>query len=126
MVQQKWLSYSKFSKPGFNNRGTVNFQMFKLDIEKAEEPEIKLPTTTGPSKKQENSRETSTSPLLTTPKPLTMRMTQNCGKFLKGWEYQTTWSASWETYMQVRKQQLEVDMEQETGSKLGKEYIKSV
>ena len=57
--------------------------MFKLDIEKAEEPEIKLPTTTGPSKKQENSRVTSTSPLLTTPKPLTIWITTNCGKFLK-------------------------------------------
>ena len=41
----------------------------------------------------------------------------NCGKFFKRWEYQTTWPASWETYMQVRKQQLERDMEQQTGSK---------
>ena len=41
----------------------------------------------------------------------------NCGKFWKRWEYQTTWAASWETYMQVRKQQLELDMEQWTGSK---------
>ena len=41
----------------------------------------------------------------------------NCGKFWKRWEYQTTWTASWETYMQVRKQQLELDMEQQTGSK---------
>ena len=48
------------------------------------------------------------------------------GKFLKKWEYQTTWPASWETYMQVKKQQLEPDMEQQTGSKLGKEYIKAV
>ena len=44
-------------------------------------------------------------------------ITINCGKFLKRWEYQTTWPASWETYMQVRKQQLELDMEQQTGSK---------
>ena len=44
-------------------------------------------------------------------------ITINCGKFWKRWEYQTTWPASWETYMQVRKQQLEVDMEQQTGSK---------
>ena len=111
MVQQKWLSYSKFSKPGFNNRGTVNFQMFKLDIEKAEEPEIKLPTTTGLSKKQENSRVTSTSPLLTTPKPLTMWITTNGGTFLKRWEHQTTWTASWEICMQIKKQRLEPDME---------------
>ena len=41
----------------------------------------------------------------------------NCGKFWKRWEYQTTWPASWETYMKVRKQQLELDMEQQTGSK---------
>ena len=41
----------------------------------------------------------------------------NCGKFLKRWDYQTTWPASWETYMQIRKQQLELDMEQQTGSK---------
>ena len=46
---------------------------------------------------------------------------KNCGKFWKRWEYQTTLSASWETCMQVRKQQLELDMEQQTGSKLGKE-----
>ena len=50
----------------------------------------------------------------------------NYGKFLKRWQYQTTWSASWEIYMQVKKQQLELDMEQQTGSKLGKEYVKAV
>ena len=50
----------------------------------------------------------------------------NCGKFWKTWEYQTTWPASWEIYMQVKKQQLKLDMKQQTGSKLGKEYIKAV
>ena len=50
----------------------------------------------------------------------------NCGKFWKRWAYQTTWPASWETCMQVRKQQLELDMEQWTGSKSGKEYVKAV
>ena len=50
-------------------------------------------------------------------KALTVRITINCGKFWKRWEYQTTWPASWEAYMQVRKQQLELDMEQQTGSK---------
>ena len=100
----------------------VNFQVFKLDLEKAEEPEIKLPTSAGSLKKQESSRKTSTFALLTTPKPLTVWITTNCGKFFKRWEYQTTLPASWETYMQVRKQQLELDMEQQTGSKLGKEY----
>ena len=57
------------------------------------------------------------SALLTMSKPLTVWSTINCGKFWKRWEYQTTWPASWETYMQVRKQQLELDMEQQTGSK---------
>ena len=53
-------------------------------------------------------------------------ITINCGKFWKRWEYQTTWPVSWETYMQVKKQQLELDREQQTGSKLGKEYVKAV
>ena len=94
-----------------------NFQMFKLVLEKAEESEIKLPTSIGSSKKQENSRKTSISALLTMPKPLTVWITINCGKFGKRWEYQTTWPASWEICMQVRKQQLELDMEQQTNSK---------
>ena len=67
--------------------------------------------------KQESSRKTSISALLTMPKPLTVWIKINCGKFWKRWEYQTTWPASWETCMQVRKQQLELDMEQQTGSK---------
>ena len=110
----------KFSKPGFGNTWTVNFLMFKLVLEKAEEPETKLPTSTGSQKKQESSRKTSISALLTMPKPLTVWITINCGKFWKRLEYQTTWPASWETYMQVRKQQLELDMEQQTGSKYEK------
>ena len=57
------------------------------------------------------------SALLTMPKPLTVWITINCGKSWKRWTYQTTWPASWETCMQVRKQQLELDMEQQTGSK---------
>ena len=100
--------------------------MFKLDLEKAKEPEIKLSTSTGSSKKQESSRKISTSALLTMPNPWTEWITTNCGKFFKRWEYQTTWPASWETCMQVRKQQLELDMEQQTGSKSGKEYVKAV
>ena len=76
--------------------------------------------------KRKSSRKTSTSALLTMPKPLTVWITTNCGKFLKRWEYQTIWPASWENYMQVKKQQLELDMEQQTGSKLGKEYVKAV
>ena len=91
--------------------------MFKLDLEKVEEPEIKLPTSTGSLKKQESSRKTSISALVIKPKPLTVWITINCEKFLKRGEYQTTWPVSWEICMQVKKQQLELDMEQQTGSK---------
>ena len=73
---------------------------------------IKLPTSSGSSKKQESSRKTSISTLLTMAMHLAVWITINCGKFWKIWEYQTTWPASWETYMQVRKKQLELDMEQ--------------
>ena len=69
---------------------------------------------------------TSISALLTMPKPLAVWITINCRKFFKRWGYQITWPASWEICMQVRKQQLELDTEQQTGSKLGKEYIKAV
>ena len=95
----------------------MNFQTFKLDLEKAEEPEIKLPISAWSSKKQENTIKTSTSALLTMPKPLTVWTTTNCGKFWKRWEYHTTWPASWEICLEVKKQQLELDMEQQTGSK---------
>ena len=90
---------------------TMNF------LEKAKEPEIKLPTSVGSLKKQESSRKTTTSALLTMPKTLTMWITTNYGKFFKRWEYQTTWPAFWEIHMQFKKQQLELDMEQQTGSK---------
>ena len=99
----------------------MNFQMFKQDLEKAEEPEIKLPTSAGSSKKQ-----TSTSASLIMLKHLPVWITINCGKFLKRWEYQTTLPAFWKICMQVKKQQLEPDMEHCSGFKLGKEYIKAV
>ena len=79
----------------------------QADLEKAEEPEIKLPISTG---SQESSRKTSTSTSLTM--PLTVWITINCGKFWKRWESQTTWPASWEICMQVKKQQLDLNMEQ--------------
>ena len=75
--------------------------------------------------KQESSRKTSTFALLT-PKPLTVWITTNHGKFFKRWEYQATWPASCEICMQVKKQQLELDMEQQIGSKSGKEHAKAV
>ena len=68
----------------------MNILMFKLVLEKEEEPEIKLPTSAGSWKKQENSRKTSMSALLTMPKPLTVWITIKCGKFFKRWKYQTT------------------------------------
>ena len=101
----------KFFKPGFYSMWTVNFQMYKLDLEKTEEPEIKFPTSTGSLIKQENSRKTSTSALLTMLR-LWLCGLQQTGKFFKRWEYQTTWPASWEICMHVRKQQLKLDMEQ--------------
>ena len=76
-----------------------------LDVQ-AKESEIKLPTSSGSLKKQESSRETSISALLTMPKPLTVQITINCVKFFKRWEYQTTWPASRKTCIQVRKPQL--------------------
>ena len=84
----------KILQAGLQQSMNQNFQMFMLDLEKAEEPEIKLPTFVGSSKKQESSRKTSTSALLTMPKPLTGWLTTNCGKFFKRWEYQTTLPAS--------------------------------
>ena len=76
----------KILQPGFNCMWTVNVQMFKLVLDKAEEPDIKLPTSIGSSKKQESPRKKSTSALLTMPKPLTVWITTNCEKFLKWWD----------------------------------------
>ena len=110
----------KILQPGFSK--IVNFQMFKMDFKEAEEAEIKMLTSIGSQKMQESSRKTSTSVLLTTPKPLTVWITtvESCSR-----EYQTTWPASWEICMHIKRQQSELDMEQQTGSKLGKEYIKA-
>ena len=90
-------SCSKSFKSGFSNMWTKNFQMYKLDLEKAEESEIKLPTFVGSQRKQRNSRKTFISASLTMLKPLTVWIRTNCGKFWKKWEYQTTWPVSWET-----------------------------
>ena len=67
-----------------------------------------------------------TSASLTTLKPFTVWITTNYGKFFKRWEYQTTWPASCEICAQVKKQQLEPDMEQWTGSKLRREHVRAV
>ena len=100
----------------------MNFQMSKLVLEKAEEPEIKLSTSIGSSKKQESSRKTSA--LLTTQKFDYVDHNKLWRIFLE--MDQTTWPASWEICMQIKKQPLELDVEQQTGSKLGKEYVKAV
>ena len=90
--------------------------MYKLDLEKGRGTRDQIANIHWSQKKLENSGKTSTSASLTTLQPLTVWTTINCEKFWKRGEYQTTLPASWETYMQVRKQQLEMDMEQ-TGYK---------
>ena len=90
--------------------------MFKLLLEKAEEPEIKLLTSAGSSKKREFQKNIYFC-FIDYPKAFDCVDHNKLWKILKEMEYQTTWPASWETYMQVRKQQLELDMEQQTGSK---------
>ena len=101
--------------------------MYKLALEKAEELEIKLPALVGSQKKQERSKK----------KKKNMHfffihytkgfvwITTNYGKF-KRWEYQATWPASWEICIQVKKQQIELNMEKQIASKLGKEYVNAV
>ena len=103
---------------------TMNFQMFKLDLEKAEEPEIKLPISTGSSKKQEFQKNIYL--CFTDYVKAFVWITIKRRKFWKRWEYQTTWPASWEICMQVEKQKLELDMEPQTGSNLEKEFVKAV
>ena len=84
------------------------------------ETEIKLSTFIGSWRKLGNYRKKSSSASLIMWKPLTVWITTNCKKFLKRWKYQTPLLASWEICVQVKKQQLELDMERQTGSKLGK------
>ena len=98
--------------------------MFKLDLEKAEEPEIKLPTSVRSSKKQESSRKTSTSALLTIPKPLTVWITINW-KILKEVGIPDHLTCLLRN-LYVGQEATELDMEQQTGSKYEEEYVKSV
>ena len=104
----------------------MNFQMFKLDLEKAEEPEIKLPISFGSSKKQESSRKNIYFWFVDYAKSFDCVDHNKLWKNIQEMGYQITWPASWEICMQVKKQQLELDMEKQTGSKSGKEYIKAV
>ena len=98
--------------------------MYKLVLEKAEEPEIKLPTSVGSLKKWEFQKNIYFC-FIDYTKAFDC-VDHNKLENSERWEYQTTWPASWETYMQVRKQQLELDMEQQTGSKWEKECVKAV
>ena len=100
-----------------------NFQMYKLGLEKAAESEIKLPTLIGSWRSQGTSTKTSNSASL---KAFDCVDHDKLWKFLKRWEYQTTLLVYWEICVRVKKQQLELDMEQWSGSKLGKEYDKAV
>ena len=98
--------------------------MFKLVLEKAEEPEIKLPTSAGSRKKQESSRKTSISALLTMPKPLTVWITINW-KILKEMGIPDHLTCLLRN-LYAGQETTESDMKQWTVSKLGKEYIKAV
>ena len=116
---------SKAFNLGFNNMWTENFQMFNLDLEKAEDPEIKLPNLLNHRKSKRIPEKASTSASLTTLKLLTVWITTNCGEFLKRWEY-------WPLYLPPEKpvcrsrRNTVLDREQQTDSKLGKEYVKAV
>ena len=110
---------SKSSKPGFSSTWTMNFQMFKLVLEKAEEADIKLPTSTGSSKKQEFQKNIYFC-FIDYTKFFDFVDYNKLYKILQEMGIPGTWPACWEICMQVKKQQLELDMEQQTGSKSGK------
>ena len=116
--------YAKSFKLGCSSTWTENFPMYKLGLEKAEGPEIKLSTFTGSWRKQGNFRKTCNLCFTDYTKAF-VQITTNCGKF---WEMGIPdhLLLSWETCTGLKKQQLEPDMEQRTGSILGKEYIKVV
>ena len=90
----------------------MNFQMFKLDLDKGRGTRDQIANIRWITEKAREFQKKTSSDLLTVPKPLTVLITTNCGQFFKRWEYQTTWPTSWEICMQVKKQQLELDMEQ--------------
>ena len=100
--------------------------MFKLDLEKTEEPEIKLPTSTGSLNKQESSRKTPASALLTMPKTLMCGSQSTVENSERDGNTRPPDLPLEKSVCRVRKQQLELDMEQQTGSKQQKEYVKAV
>ena len=93
----------------------MNYQMFKLVLEKAEEPEIKLLTSTGSPKKAREFQKNIYFCLIDYAKAFDSVDHNKLWKILKEMGYQATWPASWETCMQVKKQELELDMERQTG-----------
>ena len=103
----------------------MNFQVLKLELEKTEEPEIKLLTSFDSLRKQESSRKKSVSASLTTPKPLTVWITTNCGKFLKRDGNTRPPYLPSEIPVGKSRSKSEPDMEQWTGLKLGEKYIKA-
>ena len=96
---------SKLFKLCFSSIWNKNFQIYKLGLKKAEEPNIKLTTVANHRKSKRSPEGTPISASLTIWNPLTVRITTNCGKFLKKWEYQTNLLVSWETCLWVKKQQ---------------------
>ena len=107
----------KFSKPGFSNTSTVNFQMFKLVLERQRNQRSNCQHLLD---HRESKRVPEKQLLLLYWLHQRLCGSQNCGKFLKRREYQATWTSSWQTCMQIKEQQLDLDREQQTGSKLGK------
>ena len=99
--------------------------MFKLELAKAEESEIKLPTSIGSPRKQEHSRNIYFC-FIDYARTFDSVDPNKLWNILKEWEYQATWPVSWEICMQVKKKQWELDMEQYTDSKLRREYVQVV
>ena len=112
---------------GFNSTWTVKFQVFKLDFKKAEEQRSNCQHPLNHQKKKTREFQKNNSFwFIDFAKSFDCVDHNKLWKIFKKWEYQTTLPTSWETCMQVKKQPLEPDIEQRTGPKLGKEYVKAV
>ena len=116
---------SKFSKPGFNSTWIVNVQIWAR-YRKGRGTRDQIINIHWIIEKARKFQKNIYFCFINTLTPLTVWITKNCGKFLKRQEYQTTFPASWEVCMQAKEQQLEADIEQWTGSKLEKEYVKAI
>ena len=117
---------SRSFKLGLNSMWTENFQMFNVGFRKGRRTRDQIANICWIIEKSREFQKKSTSASLTMQKPLTVWITINCEIFLKRWEYQTILTAFWETWLQVKNQQLEPDIEQWISSKSGKEYIKAI